>query len=287
MSSKPEIEKAKETAFAIKEFENLIRGTNLTPPSRKRVLDVIEQMKERLQRLEREIDPVSLPEAFFDPSEPSLIGHFVALALVSQKKHYLSEITPFYGSGVYALYYERDAPVYSNISKTETPIYVGKVDPPTGATSIIQQKTKIFDRLREHRRNIDIVTGIELSDFRYRALAVQSGYQTAAESHLIGVFKPIWNNETKILYGIGKHGDSADTRSNNRSPWDTIHPGRKWAEGNPEAKGAETIKSEVEMHFKNVKIFKSTQDVFSAFIDGIKRTERNIIKEISESSSDK
>lgn len=33
----------------------------------------------------------------------------------------------------------------------------------------------------------------------------------------------------KVCYGFGKHGDSAGTRKNERSPWDTIHPGRPWA----------------------------------------------------------
>jgi hypothetical protein len=28
---------------------------------------------------------------------------------------------------------------------------------------------------------------------------------------------------------LGKHGDNAKTRANKRSPWDTMHPGRKWA----------------------------------------------------------
>jgi hypothetical protein len=46
---------------------------------------------------------------------------------------------------------------------------------------------------------------------------------------LINGFHPIWNDEVGICFGIGKHGDSADTRRNTRSPWDTLHPGRKWA----------------------------------------------------------
>jgi hypothetical protein len=28
---------------------------------------------------------------------------------------------------------------------------------------------------------------------------------------------------------MSKHGDSAETRSNKRSPWDVVHPGRAWA----------------------------------------------------------
>ncbi|MCB1231322.1 MAG: Eco29kI family restriction endonuclease [Verrucomicrobiae bacterium] len=53
--------------------------------------------------------------------------------------------------------------------------------------------------------------------------------QAAVEAFMIGLFKPIWNKEIKVCYGIGKHGDDAKTRANKRSPWDTMHPGRAWA----------------------------------------------------------
>lgn len=46
---------------------------------------------------------------------------------------------------------------------------------------------------------------------------------------MIRLFLPIWNKEIKICFGIGKHGDAAVTRGNRRSPWDTMHPGRAWA----------------------------------------------------------
>lgn len=59
---------------------------------------------------------------------------------------------------------------------------------------------------------------------------MQSGFQHAAEDQLIEFFKPIWNWQTKVCFGIGKHGDSAETRKNKRSPWDTLHPGRGWAD---------------------------------------------------------
>ena len=35
--------------------------------------------------------------------------------------------------------------------------------------------------------------------------------------------------EVKLVYGLGKHGDNADTRGNKRSPWDTLHLIRVWA----------------------------------------------------------
>jgi len=270
MARRPEIQIADKTVDALEQFASSVLDAELTAPSRKKVLATISEMQLSLSKLERNIDPVRLPDAFFDPSQPRLIGHFVALALISQQRYSLGELQPFYGSGVYAIYYKGANTDYVPIANTETPIYVGKADPPLGAKTVVEQETKLFSRLNEHRKNIDKVAGIELEDFECRALAVQSGYQAAAENHLIRLFQPIWNNETKILFGIGKHGDSAKTRANNKSPWDTLHPGRAWANGNPEAKFKDDIRSEVCAHFERTKIFRSTEDIFSAFAHSIR-----------------
>ncbi|MCQ0990558.1 Eco29kI family restriction endonuclease [Jiella marina] len=220
------------------------------------------------------VDPTELPDAFFDPAEPTLIGNFVALALVAQDRKPLKDLGKFYGSGVYAIYYTGTESLYAPIAGTETPIYVGKADPQGNPKTAIDQGTKLADRLNEHRRNINKVSGIDLADFEYRALAVQTGYQAAAESHLIRMFQPIWNNETGILFGLGKHGDAATTRSNNRSPFDTMHPGRAWAAGNPAAKTVEAITEEVEAHFRTAAIYKDINAVLQAFVSNIKREDR-------------
>lgn len=55
--------------------------------------------------------------------------------------------------------------------------------------------------------------------------------QAAVEEFMIRLFRPIWNKGVGVCHGLGKHGDSAKTRANKRSPWDTMHPGRKWAKG--------------------------------------------------------
>ncbi|HZK66213.1 MAG TPA: DNA cytosine methyltransferase [Chloroflexota bacterium] len=65
--------------------------------------------------------------------------------------------------------------------------------------------------------------------------------------------RQVWNNETKICYGFGKHGDDPLTRSNTRSPWDTLHPGRKWAstEGNkPYHLSPEEIAASITEHLR-------------------------------------
>jgi hypothetical protein len=274
MARRPELTKVDETKAALEHFAELVRDAEMTAPSRNKVLAAIGEMKDALDLLERDIDPIRLPDAFFDPSEPRLIGHFVALALISQQRYPLGSIDKFYGSGVYAIYYNGPAAIYSPISGTETPIYVGKADPPIGAKTVVEQEVKLFGRLNEHRKNIEKAQGIEIGDFEYRALAVQSGYQAAAENHLIRLFWPIWNKETKILFGIGKHGDASITRGNNKSPWDLVHPGRAWATASPEAKSVDNIRDQVAEHFGSSRIFQTTEDVFRAFADGIRQADR-------------
>ncbi|EQD49961.1 Restriction endonuclease, type II, Eco29kI [mine drainage metagenome] len=97
----------------------------------------------------------------------------------------------------------------------------------------------MYGRLSEHRKTIkkasDCATDkgepfpLRTQDFECRRLVCATNAQLAAEQHLIRLFKPIWNSEIRICWGIGKHGDSADTRKNKRSPWDVLHPGRDWA----------------------------------------------------------
>lgn len=205
-------------------------------------------------RLEN-LQPIRQPPAFFDPADPRLFGVSAALALVGQTRSPLATIgeRPFYGSGVYAIYYTGDFEPYQPISGTEHPIYVGKADPAhPHAKKPRTQGTRLHGRLRDHRKTIEKAGNLEIADFECRYLVVASGWQITAENALIGMFQPIWNKETNILLGFGKHGDSADTRRNSRSPWDTLHPGRGWAgsEDLEDRRTTEEIIAKVKAHFE-------------------------------------
>jgi len=185
---------------------------------------------DRLASLSKALDYIKQPPVVFDPSDPHEIGNLIARTLLLQQRHPLASLGQFYGSGVYAIYYAGDFPAYSPISGTDHPIYVGKVDPADhGATTVEQQGPKLFVRLNDHRKSVDAAKNLALENFECRFLVVKSAWQNTAEDYLIDWFKPVWNNEMKVCFGFGKHGDSADTRRNRRSPWDTIHPGRSWA----------------------------------------------------------
>lgn len=223
--------------------------------------------------LER-IDPVSLPTVVFDPSNPKVIGRFTALAMVAQDRLPLGELGKFYGSGVYAIYYRGSYPAYAAVSGTETPLYVGQAAPAlANAHTARDQGLRLAARLHDHRKNIaKATTSLNLADFEARFLVVQSGWQTAAEDYLINLFKPVWNSETNILYGLGKHGDDAVTRANKRSPWDTLHPGRKWAVGSTEdARSEVTILADLKRHFENHPPIRDKAELLETFFEGLRQ----------------
>lgn len=188
-------------------------------------------------------DPILTPLSSFDPSDPKTVGRMVSIALLAQPMVPLASVKPAYGSGAYAIYYLGDHPLYARISRTETPIYVGKADPANGdASNTREQGAKLTARLIEHGSTIATaeryaqevglpsnLTPIRLDDFTCRRLVCATNAQLVAERHLIRTFWPIWNSDTKACWGMSKHGDAAKTRRNKRSPWDVVHPGRAWA----------------------------------------------------------
>ena len=237
----------------------------------------IEEFEVRVNQLVISLDPVRRPKAVFDPAHPAQIGRFVALALLAQPRVSLGVVDHrFYGSGIYALYYKGNSPFYKPLSKKEHPIYVGKADPKdTNAATPKAQGMGLYGRLADHSKSVTKASAtLKVEEFECRYLVVQSGWQTAAEDYLIDLFKPIWNSETKKVFGIGKHGDKAETRGNKRSPWDTLHPGRTWAghEKLVDQKSKETIGDELKEHFAQHPIFQSVDKIIQQFMDEMRQS---------------
>lgn len=248
--------------------------SSLSAHKRRKLEAQIKEAIDGLTTLLARLDPIAQPTSVFDPSNPKVVGRFVALALVAQDRHPLADIPKFYGSGVYAIYYKGPFCGYQTISGTETPIYVGKAAPATSnARTPQEQGAKLCGRLSDHRKSIGKATStLDLTDFEFRSLVVQSGWETAAEDYLIHLFSPIWNSETNILYGLGKHGDSATTRTNKRSPWDTLHPGRAWAVATTEdAKSVDQIDLDLAAHFARHPTYPDLEAVLTSFIEELRQ----------------
>lgn len=228
----------------------------------------------KLKDLSQGLDPVKLPGKVFNPADPAAVGAFIGMAMLAQPRRPLGEVGKFYGSGVYAIYYTGDFNGYEPLSGAEHPIYVGKADPKDPkADSPVTQGTKLADRLNEHAKNIrKATTTLKIEDFECRYLVITSGWQGSAENFLIRLYEPIWNNETGICHGLGKHGDSDDTRANKRSPWDTLHPGRAWAAN---AKAGDQfppnmILKNLAEHFSRKQPAKNHKEAFNRFFETLR-----------------
>ncbi|SIO06796.1 Eco29kI restriction endonuclease [Burkholderia sp. GAS332] len=226
----------------IRERLDHLRGLlpSLSRPAANKAMAELVALTSEIESTRAGLDPIKDPGSPFDPANPDTAGRLVALALVAQDRIPIERIARTYGSGVYAIYYKGNHPAYKAVSGTETPIYVGKADPKQAdAGSAREQGPQLYGRLADHRRMIRTVGDyaianslpdpLRVDDFECRRLVCSTNAQLVAERHLIGVFKPVWNNEVGICWGISKHGDAAKTRANKRSPWDVMHPGRVWA----------------------------------------------------------
>jgi hypothetical protein len=231
--------------------------TSLSAARRRALSREITATIERLSALAIALDPIRQPPVVLDPSDPQMIGHLIANTLLEQPPTPLASFTAerFWGSGVYAIYYTGDFPAYQPVRGIEIPLYVGKADPAVSrADTVVQQGERLCGRLREHAKSIGRAQNLTLDDFPCRFLVVKSAWQNTAETYLINQFKPVWNKEMKVCYGFGKHGDAPTTRTNRRSPWDTIHPGRHWAgEGNqPNEFTPQQILKRIAEHFRSL-----------------------------------
>lgn len=246
--------------------------SQLPPPRARRVRNTITEAYEKLRKVIEDLDPIKHPGYVFEPSNPNVAGRIVGVAMIAQPRKLLASVEKFYGSGVYAIYYNGNFRAYAGISKREHPIYVGKADPADPASkTAMDQGDRLSNRLNDHRKNIAKATStLRVEDFQYRALVVQTGYQMSAEDYLIHLFKPIWNSEMGICYGFGKHGDDPGTRANLRSPWDTLHPGRDWAHRDPkmnDARPAKRIIDDIARHLAKYPPLASVDEILRRFLE--------------------
>ena len=157
----------------------------------------------------------------------------------NSKHHSLTEIEPFEGSGVYAVYYHGLFVPYHWLSTPNQgtpvlPIYVGKTVPAGRRTGKVgldpQSETSLYYRLGQHRRSIEQATNLIASDFRIRFVVLRgiaSELTESLEIQLIAKHHPLWN---QIVSGFGNHDPGKGRYFQSKSQWDVLHPGRPWAD---------------------------------------------------------
>lgn len=175
----------------------------------------------------------------YNPLEKENLGESVAASLMKQGAIPLADVPRFSGAGVYVVYYSGKFDAYARMAEWNSggdqlivPIYVGKAVPIGGRKGNIDPEVSakgnaLFSRLDEHRKSILQAKNLEIEDFWCRFLVVDDIWIPLGESLLIQRFRPIWNS---VIDGFGNHDPGSKRHAGARPAWDTIHPGRPWAE---------------------------------------------------------
>ena len=195
----------------------------------------------------------------YNPLDKRNLGESVAEALLESPVHSLPIKNSFLGAGIYALYYFGDYPAYKTIAarnvgnKFEQPIYVGKAIPSGGRKGGFDLEGNsgevLFKRLNEHAESIQCVKNLDIKNFACRYLVVDDIWIPLGESLLISKFNPLWNVKVD---GFGNHDPGSGRYSGMRPSWDTLHPGRNWAEKcQPSKKSENEIQEDVLQYFRD------------------------------------
>lgn len=176
----------------------------------------------------------------FDPLAYTALGESIVREMANQELHKLSELSPFDGAGIYALYYEGDHPAYVPLAKRNREhhgcwaIYIGKAEADSKRKGIYDASTdgigeKLYRRVMNHKRSISQAHNLDLEDFYVRVLTVVPTWVPLAEMVAIREHTPVWNS---VLDGFGNHNPGRGRAKSLASRWDTLHPGRDWVENN-------------------------------------------------------
>lgn len=162
----------------------------------------------------------------FNPLSEEVIQRTIIAEFDAQPLHLLKDLEKFQGSGCYGLYYVGGSDLYP--ADEETPVYIGKADYSGSRRGnidqyVLQNSTKIWSRLKDHKASIEAVSNLEVSDFKYRSLEVSPVFIPVTESLLITDKHPVWNTS---LSGFGNKPTKNTRKGTLVSEWDTVHPGR-------------------------------------------------------------
>lgn len=163
----------------------------------------------------------------YNPIDELALIESATRQLEAQPFYKLSELSKFNGSGVYALYYTGTNENYK--TRLSKPIYIGKA---CGGKSRKGLKysatgTALYRRLKDHAKSISQVDNLNINDFYFRFMLTGEAVGVLTEWALIQRYRSVWNC---VIDGFGNHDQGKARRTQQRSAWDTLHPGRKWAE---------------------------------------------------------
>lgn len=175
----------------------------------------------------------------YNPLDKMNLANSVGNALLEVDAIPLDKLERFDGSGVYSLYYVGDFYAYEPLAQVNrqilaAPIYVGKADSKGkrkgGFIEDSSLGQSLYKRLNDHSKSISQANNLNLKDFLCRYLVVDDLWIPLGESLLISRFAPVWN---VLVEGFGNHDPGKGRIAGKRPLWDTLHPGRAWADKFP------------------------------------------------------
>ncbi|MFE5565476.1 Eco29kI family restriction endonuclease [Amycolatopsis japonica] len=181
-------------------------------------------------------EPENLPRPRrFNPLDPAAIGTLLREKLEQETPHSFPP-APFRGAGLYALYYigsrvtEYQPLAKAFLTGLHIPVYVGKAE--AGNSNYGHEPnydaTNLYDRIAKHAKSVAEVEysnggDLALNDFRVKFLCLDDAWIVLGERALLRAYRPVlWNT---IVSGFGSNPPGT-ARTNARSVWDTMHPGR-------------------------------------------------------------
>lgn len=197
------------------------------------------------------------PKEPYNPLDLKNLAQSIEIALLQQPLINLEKIERFEGSGIYLLYYIGDFLAYEPISislksEKQIPIYVGRAVPSSARKGQTSKKTNnnffLHRRLLDHLDSISKSKNLTASHFLVRFLIIQDIWVHLAESAIIDEYRPLWN---QCVDGFGNHDPGSGRGNQVRSMWDTLHPGRIWADKQRPCKlSKDQIIEEIKKHFE-------------------------------------
>lgn len=184
----------------------------------------------------------------YNPLSVDELGRNAARALMEYPLNDLPPQKSFEGCGVYTLHYVGYFSAYAGIDQ-EYPIYVGKADPPRkrqGRARTHGRTPALYRRLMKHAESLESAKNLRLHDFRCRWLVLDAVWIGLTEQVLIAEYSPIWN---VAVEGFGNNDPGKGRWNQKKSQWDTLHPGRQWANNLQDSiETAADIVSRIEKH---------------------------------------
>lgn len=174
----------------------------------------------------------------YNPLEKGNLAESIAQAILKSPVRPLAETAHLAGAGVYVIYYTGKLAWYKPVSEKNKagqfgqPIYIGKAIPKGGRKGGVSEDaaakgTALRDRLGQHFSSVNEATNLNADDFHYQCLVVDDIWIPLGENMLIEQYKPVWN---RVIDGFGNKDPGNRRKDQYRSPWDVIHPGRKFAD---------------------------------------------------------